>query len=193
MRRRSGVRAGLLLVLFLPMLFACSRGAEPTEAIPLETEPAPVRELARAWYGFLRIDEAEGYFSAVVGKRLDCTGELTEDRELILRIAVLDGEEYLGRVRLSAENECLGGELLDRALKPGGCEIVTDGESMTLTGSYGSKDGGSFGYSVMLRPWGEYWNGEGNTLPEGYFDWYLPLIRDAQPMPDTLWDGTDAD
>ena len=184
MKQKGGTALALLLMLML-LLCACGRMEKPTV-----TEEEPTAHVAgRSWYGYFTVDAAEGYYAEVVGRRLDCTGETDGENMLTLRIAALDGDEYLGRIRLSAAgDECLGGEMIDRELASDDCSVVTDGDGMTLSGSYRSKDGGSFAYTIRLRPWGETWDGDKDELPDGYFDWYLPLIRDGKPMPDTLGD-----
>lgn len=59
---------------------------------------------------------------------------------------------------------------------------------VTIEGTYTTSDG-SYSYLFVLRPWGTVWDDveadSPDDLPYYYYDWYLPLIEDGKPMPDT--------
>lgn len=47
--------------------------------------------------------------------------------------------------------------------------------------------GSYFEYTLVLKPWGESWEDvEIAERPYGYESWYLPLIDQGKPMPDTM-------
>ncbi len=60
----------------------------------------------------------------------------------------------------------------------------------TIQAIHYEDDFGSFDCYVVLRPWGQDWSDLEADSPEDvpyfYYDWYLPLIENGEPMPDRI-------
>lgn len=178
-------------------------GCESTEAQEKKTvvKPAQTQEtesgaaLAEAWYGWWRMDEAEGDWAQMDGFCWDCCAEAAEENDaLCLRIWDEDLPKSLPLARLGLrESEgafvCTGGEFLSGIVEEGGCEIQFTQEgaelSLTIEGRYEAPGEGGFAYCIYLKPWGQRWS-EGEELPYFYWDWYLPRIESGQAMPEEI-------
>lgn len=141
------------------------------------------------WYGFWRVEDAEG--------------QLTEAwYDCCLRVRTLaDGRFH-----------CLFWDEDSSAEKPLGTFFLRpgdDGQAETTEGRFwfldlGAKpivftledgclraagrheaDGEDFSFLLVLRRWGEKWPKQAQT-PYYYDDWYLPLIRQGEAMPDRM-------
>ena len=88
-----------------------------------------------------------------------------------------------------------GGYFTDMALEhadwivdPGLADFV---DTIIISGDY-ENGADAFTYDIILRRWGTYWEidmDEAN-FPAHYNDWYVPLIDEGKPMPDSI--GADA-
>ena len=88
-----------------------------------------------------------------------------------------------------------GGYFTDMALEhadwivdPGLVDFV---DTIIISGDY-ENGADAFTYDIILRRWGTYWEidmDEAN-FPAHYNDWYVPLIDEGKPMPDSI--GADA-
>ena len=181
-----------------------------------EIDPDPLTALqqewwAGDWYGWWIILDSEGYWADYDGDWWDCAAKISfdEDDEVLLEIWDEDGSydeglmlmiyAILGEGSTDAGSlTCDQGMFWDYEL--GYADVIIDpGESVVsdfdhmieITGHYiDPENDGSFDFAIYLRPWGMDWEDvreyDENDLPYAYDEWYLPLIRKGDPMPNVI-------
>ena len=141
------------------------------------------------WYGWWRIDKAEG---ALADTWYDLCARLTAQPDESMHLLLWDedqsAEEPMAEARLffNEDDSATAADGYFWLLPLQGAEWTmryADGR-LTLTGHY-EAEGDSFDYSLCLRPWGELWMDE-NEQPYYYDSWYLPLIQAEESMPDHM-------
>ncbi len=165
--------------------------------------PGALRELTEEqlwwhgdWYGWWIVDEAQGSFQDMQGAWWDlcATVEMQGDGLGTMRLWDQDGskEEPLGEVRFRLNEDGVGVSTQGyfASVQLGQGDWLMDPqesgmEDMLLLSFGGENDGGSFYYSIYLRPWGVDWQ-ELADKPYHYDSWYLPLIAEGKPMPHSL-------
>ena len=148
------------------------------------------------WYGWWMVDEATGSFADTAGNWWDLCASVTmvgNNRGQIL-LWDQDGskEEPLGEVAFYLDEQgaavsqegYFGAAVIgqgDWYIDPNGY----DRENLLVISCGAENDTGTFYYTAYLRPWGQDWS-DLQEKPYHYEEWYLPLIRDNRPMPNTL-------
>ncbi len=148
------------------------------------------------WYGWWMVDEATGSFADTAGNWWDLCATVTMEDNNRGRILLWDQdtmkEEPLGEVAFSLDEQ--GKAVSQEGYF--GAAVIGNGDWVIDPGSHGAEellviscgaenDTGTFYYTAYLRPWGRDWS-DLQEKPYHYEDWYLPLIREGQPMPHAL-------
>ena len=193
----SRMLALVLAVLCVSVLSGCGK-AEPKITVvsitPSPDEPHENTMLEGGWYGYWSISDATGDWKSVAEKHWDCCGEVLKEDDgisLLLWDEDMPRDNYLAKLRLKEEEgryTCTGGYYLDIAVVPD--EIVLrlfnrEGTVLLITGQFEDPVTGSFGYTILLRPWGDPWPDTGRR-PAYYESWYLPLIQSGAGIPDKI-------
>ncbi len=148
------------------------------------------------WYGWWIVDEATGSFADTAGNWWDLCASVTMDGRSRGYILLWDPdgskEEPLGEVSFYLNEQGVA------VSREGyfGAAVIGDGdwyidphshgmENMLVISCGAENDTGTFYYTAYLRPWGQDWS-DAQEKPYHYEDWYLPLIEQNQPMPDSL-------
>lgn len=148
------------------------------------------------WYGWWVIDYGDGIYDGQAGNWWDlcATVSLNEADTGLIRLWDEDysRSEPLGEVELSADAD---GVLYSRSGYFGAASVGQGTwcidpnshgtEDMMVISGYHESEEGSFVYTAYLLPWGKSWENV-QQKPFHYEDWYLPLIENQQPMPDTI-------
>ena len=162
------------------------------------------------WYGWWQMTDCSGYYANMEGNWWNICGsiDIGSDQTGIIR---LWDEDYARNnlmakvtVRLDASGTGEHGTLTsedgqftdiylehaDWIIDPG----LADYENLIrIDGSYENGDD-AYNYEIYLRPWGTYWDDVDETSrPRYYTDWYLPLIKAGNSMPDSIGAGAPSD
>lgn len=168
------------------------------------------------WYGWWTVLEGEGDMYLMEGAgwdvcaRIEVTGDTaklhiwdehpgTEQNVWFVDAAINEGSDGRGIL------EATGGTFRNAQLAPGdlGCDPTAlpygnYEELICITGAYTDPDdpANNCTYCIILRPWGAEWEdlraGDltgmpyPDMLPLHYSEWYLPLIRKGEKMPDAF-------
>ncbi len=141
------------------------------------------------WYGWWRIDNAEG---ELADTWYDLCARLTAQPDGSMYLLLWDEDQSasrpMGEARLffNEDDSATAAEGYFWFMPLEGAEWTmqyADGR-ITLSGHH-EAEVESFDYSICLRPWGEQWIDE-NERPFYYESWYLPLIRAEESMPDRM-------
>ena len=64
---------------------------------------------------------------------------------------------------------------------------LVDYENTIHIDGYYENGEAEYSYDIYLRPWGTNWDDvDKEDLPSYYNNWYLPLIKEAKPMPESI-------
>ena len=141
------------------------------------------------WYGWWRIDRAEG---ELADTWYDLCARLTAQPDGSMHLLLWDEDQNASRPMCEARlvfNEddsatATNGYFWFMPLEGADWTLQYADGRITLAGRH-EAEGESFDYSLCLRPWGELWQDE-NERPYYYESWYLPLIRAEESMPDRM-------
>ena len=148
------------------------------------------------WYGWWMVDEATGSFAEVAGDWWDLCATVTMESNSRGRICLWDqdgsAEGLLGEVSFYIDER--GSAVSQEGYF--GATIIGQGDwyiepyrhepgDLLVISCGAENDTGTFYYTAYLRPWGQDWS-DVQEKPYHYEDWYLPLIRGGQPMPQAL-------
>ncbi len=196
--------AALLLSLALLAAFTgCGGEGEKKTRVTIENSPEPSaaaaasESFAEDWYGWWRMKNTRGDWAHMYGYYWDCLCEIREAEDGGLRLLLWDEDmakdNWLSQAALVldyGEPQLREGDFLDRTLSAGDWDMrVTRDQSgtlLTIKGKYEAVGKGGFSYEIYLRPWGSLWEVPEDERPYSYTDWYLPLIRAGEGMPDAL-------
>ena len=141
------------------------------------------------WYGWWRIDNAEG---ELADTWYDLCARLTAQPDGSMYLLLWDEDQSasrpMGEARLYFNEDDSAtaeeGYFWFMPLEGANWTMLYADGRITLTGHH-EAEGESFDYSLCLRPWGEQWLDE-NERPYYYESWYLPLIQAEESMPDRM-------
>ena len=141
------------------------------------------------WYGWWRIDEAEG---TLADAWYDLCARLIAQPDGSMYLLLWDEDqsasEPMAEARLFFNDDdsatAAEGYFWLQSLEGADWTLHYADGRITLAGRHEAA-GESFAYSLCLRPWGEAWLDE-NERPYYYDDWYLPLIQAEESMPDSM-------
>ena len=141
------------------------------------------------WYGWWRIDNAEG---TLADTWYDLCGRLTAQPDGSMYLLLWDEDQSSSTPMCEARlffNEddsatAAEGYFWLMPLEGTGWTMLYSDGRLTLAGHH-EAGGESFDYSLCLRPWGEQWLDE-NERPFYYDSWYLPLIQAEESMPERM-------
>lgn len=141
------------------------------------------------WYGWWRIDNAEG---ALADTWYDLCGRLTAQPDGSMYLLLWDEDQSAAtpmceaRLLFNEDDSATAAEgyFWLMPLEGAGWTMLYADGRLTLAGHH-EADGESFDYSICLRPWGEQWLDE-NERPYYYDSWYLPLIQAGESMPERM-------
>ena len=193
----SRIAVLMLAVVCTLGLSGCGKAEPKITVVALSPGPEEKLEnisLAGGWYGYWSISDATKDWKSVAEKHWDCCGEVLKEDDgisLLLWDEDMPRDNYLAKLRLKEEEgryTCTGGYYLDIAVVPD--EIVLrlfnrEGTVLLITGQFEDPVTGSFGYTILLRPWGDPWPDTGRR-PAYYESWYLPLIQSGAGIPDKI-------
>ena len=200
---------GVITVSFSDMLYTYVRdGAETPTGEEPESDRVKLNALQKwwngQWYGWWRITDGEGDWHELNGSWYDCCARLELDATGRGSMSLWDASGSLCTVQLALTTEDAGSRFgAARSIagyfwswRIGEDDWVLDPAAsgyeyaLSLSGGYYEDENGSFRYDFFLRPWGQLWDdvavAGANSLPDGYYDWYLPLLESGKPMPDSL-------
>ena len=161
------------------------------------------------YYGTLLLKDGTGAWAGNSGESYDVCGRIRTEETGTGRFSLWNEENKPGDRFLTADvlfspgttdqgkMSVQWGMLYDMELGPGEWS-VDPGKSpysylkdlLYLSGTYmdPAEPGNTFRYEIFLKPWGEIWEEisqeDAFLLPPGYSDWYLPLVRAGQRMPE---------
>lgn len=141
------------------------------------------------WYGWWRIDHAEG---ELADTWYDLCARLTAQPDGSMYLLLWDEDQSasrpMGEARLFFNEDdsatAAEGYFWFMPLADAGWTMRYESGRITLAGRHDA-EGESFDYSLCLRPWGEQWMDE-NERPYYYESWYLPLILAEESMPESM-------
>ena len=160
------------------------------------------------WYGWWKMSGCSGDYEDMEGDWWDICGSIDIGADKTGTVMLWD-EDYSkddlmagATVTLSAAGTGEHGTLMsedgqftdvylehaDWIVDPGLVDFV---DTIIISGDY-ENGADAFTYDIILRRWGTYWEidmDEAN-FPAHYNDWYVPLIDEGKPMPDSI--GADA-
>ena len=162
------------------------------------------------WYGCWTMTGCSGYYAdaGMEGQSWDICGAIDIGEDDMGTVTLWD-EDYTKAEPMASAAVSLnedgttaygtimseGGYFTDMALEhadwivdPGLVDFV---DTIIISGDY-ENGADAFTYDIILRRWGTYWEidmDEAN-FPAHYNDWYVPLIDEGKPMPDSI--GADA-
>lgn len=188
-KKLSGIMAVLLTACLL--LSGCGGKEEAKTVVVMQkTDHAPETD---SWYGWWRMKNTSGDWNSMYGYWWDCCGEISADGKLMLWDEDLKRGDYLAVFQLEQNGDSFsinGGKFIDKGLEKGSAclEVSEDksGEIFKISGKYDAVGKGGFDYEIFLRPWGAVWQSDADELPYYYEEWYLPLIKNGSPMPDSI-------
>lgn len=177
------------------------RGGEIRLALPGESggvlcfssdpQPAPeteTPEIRAEYYGRWEISESEG---TLPNTWYDCCGVLEpgEDGGVVLTLWDEDSSRLkpFCRVLFRVED---GRFLSERGyfwlmeIPDGTWSLDPAATELSLSGLHDA-GGERFRYELTLRPFGERWD-DAEARPYHYLDWYLPLIKAGESLPDSM-------
>lgn len=183
---RLDTAEGLTLVYVQEDQAAAYREAHTAER---ERREALQQDWVGDWYGFWRIENAEG---ALENAWYDCCARIRALPEGGLYLLLWDEDSSalrpLAKLRLSVEEDAAArstdGWFWFASGRDAGLLFRLEDGVFRAEGRH-EDNGERFSYSLTLRRWGERWP-EDAELPYYYDDWYLPLIRSGEPMPDRI-------
>ena len=187
----------VLAVLCVSGLSGCGKAEPKITVVTITPSPDETPEnmmLEGGWYGYWSISDATRDWKSVAENHWDCCGEVLQEDDgisLLLWDEDMPRDNYLAKLRLKEEEgrySCTGGDYLDIAVVPD--EIVIrifnrEGTVLLITGQFEDPVTGSFGYTILLRPWGDPWPDTGRR-PAYYEGWYLPKIQSGARIPDKI-------
>jgi len=148
------------------------------------------------WYGWWMVDEATGSFADTAGNWWDLCASVSMNGNGRGQILLWDQdgskEAPLGEVsfyldvqgRAISQEGYFGAAVIgngDWSIDPNAHET----ENLLVISCGAENETGTFYYTAYLRPWGQDWS-DVQERPYYYDSWYLPLIKDGQPMPHAL-------
>ena len=141
------------------------------------------------WYGWWRIDNAEG---ELADTWYDLCARLTAQPDGSVYLLLWDEDQSasspMGEARLFFNEDdsatAVEGYFWFMPLEGADWTMRYADGRITLASRHDA-GGESFDYSLCLRPWGELWNDE-NERPYYYESWYLPLILAEESMPASM-------
>ena len=163
--------------------------------VEFENEPEQERKESYAvgeWYGWWKIEDARGELPVTW---YDCCAVFTNEPDGVIYMKLWDEDssrnEPLAEIQFEAgeENELvsLNGYFLFSEIHRGDWSFIPEKSEIYLSDLIHDAGGEHFRYSIYLRPWGDRWK---TTLAEQrpfyYDDWYLPLVKKKEAMPDRI-------
>lgn len=141
------------------------------------------------WYGWWRIDGAEGDLGDTW---YDLCARLTTQPDGSMHLLMWDEDQNafqpMAEARLSFNEDdsasATEGYFWFMPLEGAGWTMQYADGRLTAAGHHDANDE-RFDFSICLRPWGELWSDE-NERPYYYESWYLPLIREEKSMPNSM-------
>lgn len=159
----------------------------------LAEEQARREELELAWlgdwYGFWSLESEEGSLESAW---YDCCARVRAlsggGLSLLLWDEDSEAEKPLAALRLLAEEEGLARAVDGWFWFASGVDCLTSlrlEEGCIRCEGLHEAGGERFSFTITLRRWGDEWP-ESAQRPYYYEDWYLPLLRAGEPMPDRM-------
>lgn len=158
-----------------------------------ETEPETTESAVSGdWYGWWKIENARGELPVTW---YDCCAEITDEPDGVVSMRLWDEdgsrEEPLAEIRFElgedGELVSLNGYFLFSEIRRGDWQVIPGKNELYFSDLTHDAGGERFQYSIYLRLWGDRWK---TTLQEQrpfyYDDWYLPLVKKKEPMPDQI-------
>ena len=184
------------------------RESTATSAAAPETVPAASDDILLDWwngdwYGWWVMSDCTGYYEDMEGDWWDICGTIDIGKNYTGTVVLWD-EDYTKSAPMVSALVSLSesgtgkhgtltaesGDFTDVALHHGDWSVdpgLLEYENMIqINGDYKNGED-AFHYSIVLRPWGTYWDDmDAEGHPYYYDDWYLPLIQADQTMPDSI-------
>ena len=160
------------------------------------------------WYGWWQMTGCSGYYESMEGKWWDICGDIDIGTDYTGTITLWD-EDYTRSEPMASAQVSLseagtgehgtvmseGGwftnvtlEHADWIVDPG-IEVagMMERENIICIDGWYEDGDDEYHYEIYLRPWGLRWDDAGeDSLPNFYYDWYLPLIDAGKSMPDAI-------
>ncbi len=154
----------------------------------VRTDPVP----AETWYGWWKSDSSEGNMPV---SWYDCCAVFQAEDNGTVKMTLWDEDgsrleplsEILFRTESEKELSSLNGYFMLDEIHEGDWRLSLKENEIYLDRHLHADTEEYFSYSIYLRPWGQLWSDtDPAQRPFYYDDWYLPLIKGNQAMPDRI-------
>ena len=171
---------------------------EDGSRISEEQEPAKAEAFLGSWYGWWKIEDADGEMPVTW---YDCCSvfEAQEDGTILMTLWDEDGsrEDPLSQVRFKSEKDALvslSGYFAYMEIRAGEWRLTEADPAILIPDIQHDAEGEIFRATVYLRRWGQSWSSTpAEQRPFYYEDWYLPLLKQKAEMPDQIpWQRLEA-
>ena len=157
-----------------------------------ETAEDTAEVFVQDWYGWWKLEDSSGRMPV---SWYDCCAELLPQTDGTIRLRLWDEDgsraEPLSEVFFVPDEEgtlrSLNGYLLYERVEENSWVLPHPEQIIRLDRFPHNAQGVHFSCSFYLRPWGQRWDDlSAQQRPFYYDDWYLPLLKGRQPMPDSI-------
>ena len=169
------------------------------------------------YYGWWQVTESWGGWESYAGSRYDACATIWLEEDNTGYFELWDSQcgpdQLVAALDLQVDQGLTDqgsltfgpGQLMDLPLPEGvwtfdpGMERFAGLQDVLILKGTVTDGADGFSYLILLRPWGLDWKDMdsfpsqdlpiADRLPSNYRDWYLPLLRRGEPMPETLGDS----
>ncbi|MBQ9663953.1 MAG: hypothetical protein IJV40_12455 [Oscillospiraceae bacterium] len=162
------------------------------EAASASTVQVSAEAFLGDWYGWWRIDQSTGTMPV---SWYDCCAEFVPEEDGSVRMIFWDEDgswtealaEITFRVREDGTLVSQNGYFLYREVKEGDWKLKIPAPAIYIANVEHEEENEQFHSSIYLRPWGDRWDDSPEEQKPFYFDdWYLPLVKSGEEMPDRI-------